>query len=159
MLSIGGCCAWSTSSLFELNRLDAFMHILHNCHGSWASVSLCSWDKMVQKSEGICAGLCNVRVWRRERGAGEQRSIGWKMESFCQLSSWSREKRSEPRSSPFEIFSLSWQLKEETPLHLEWNRRTILDSSHFVSPSHLLHILGFEIVEVRRKAQCCQTAA
>lgn len=159
MLSIGGCCAWSTSSLFELNRLDAFMHILHNCHGSWASVSLCSWDKMVQKSEGICAGLCNVRVWRRERGAGEQRSIGWKMEIFCQLSSWSREKRSEPRSSPFESFSLSWQLKEETPLHLEWNRRTILDSSHFVSPSHLLHILGLEIVEVRRKAQCCQTAA
>lgn len=117
----------SCSLLFECNRLDAFMYIFLSCHGSWASLLLCSWDKMLRKCKSVCMREC-VWEWEGERESSEALAVERrKVLSAQQLveGKWS-ELRREIHLLKIN-FSKSWQLKEKEPLHVEWNRNNILN--------------------------------
>lgn len=62
------------------------------------------WYRKVRVFVQVCV-MCVCEGEREEQESREASAERWKF--FIQLSSWSREKRSEPRSSPFESFSLS----------------------------------------------------
>lgn len=157
------CCTWSASFL----RVGCFH----------AHISQLSWElsftvavllrQNATKNASMCLYRCVcVCVKERERSRRAERRWRLRERKFCQLSSWSREKWSEPRrgSSPFEIFSESWQLKEGKPLHAEWNGNNILNFSCF-----FLDMLAQESSVAyfrfrprglwsRDPAKCCRTA-
>ncbi len=78
---------------------------------------------------GVCVCVCVKEREREERESREALTVERRKVLSAQQLVERKVIWAGKRSSPFENFSESWQLKEEEPLHAEWNGKHILKFS------------------------------